>query len=821
MRTLNLAGKWQLIQSDQRGHIAAQVPGCVHLDLLAAGRIPDPYYRDNENQLQWIGEKTWIYSRTFTFPKNMLQADQLLLCCDGLDTLATIILNGRKVGRADNMHRRWEFDVTSSCKPGVNRLEIRFDSVLPYIRRCEKKRHLPTWVFPGGSWVRKEPCNFGWDWGPRLITCGIWRNIELRAFDTARFADVAIRQQQQNRQVNLKISTKLERRQKIPLKIAACVAYKGKIVGQTECVSRRTNDLLQISIKNPNLWWPNGMGEQPLYEINVELRDGDGNLLDVVSRRIGLRTLELQRNKDRWGQSFQFVINGRPFFAKGADWIPADTFAPRVDENLYRRLLQSAADAHMNMLRVWGGGIYESETFYNLCDELGLCIWQDFMFACSTYPTFDKAFLANVRAEAEDNIKRLRHHACLTMWCGNNELEQNLVASRWDDKHMSWRDYSRLFDKLLPEVVRQYDPDRPYWPGSPHRPVGDREQYNHHTAGDAHLWQVWHRHEPFEWYRSAKHRFVSEFGFQSFPEPRTVETFTCSADRNITSPVMEHHQRHPRGNKLIMSYMLDWFRMPKNFEMTLWLSQILQAMGIEYGVEHFRRNRPRTMGTIYWQLNDCWPVASWASIDSNGRWKALHYRARRFYAPLLLSAVEFPENSRIELHVTSDLHAATSAKITWQILNLDGGILSRGSCARRIPGAKNTKLTVVDMTSQVQRYGRNNLLLFSQLHVNHQCVNTTLTSLVKPKRLELRNPTITSRVRRVHPGEFAITLKAKKPALWTWLELTNHDGDFSDNFLHLLPGAAHIINLKTNAGLSVAEVKRQLRIRSLFDTYES
>ncbi len=820
MQILSLTGSWRLTQTGQRGQIPAQVPGCVHLDLLAAGRIPDPYYRENENQLQWIGEKTWIYSRTFTLPKNMRRAGRMLLCCDGLDTLATVWLNGRSLGRTDNMYRRWEFDITSFVKPGVNRLEIRFASVLPYIQRREKQRHLPTWVFPGSSWVRKEPCNFGWDWGPRLMTCGIWRNIEVRAFDIARFTDVAIRQQHQNRRVNLHISASLERLQKKPLKITACVAHAGKIISQAQGVTRGKNHLLEILIKNPKLWWPNGMGAQPLYDVTVELRDEDGHLLDSVSRRIGLRTLELRRRKDRWGQSFEFVVNGRPFFAKGADWIPADTFAPRVDENLYRRLLHSAADAHMNMLRVWGGGFYENDVFYDICDELGLCIWQDFMFACSTYPAFDKAFLANVRAEAEDNIKRLRHHTCLALWCGNNELEQNLVGPRWDDKHMSWRDYARLFDKLLPQVVQKFDPDRPYWPGSPHRPVGNRQDYNHPSAGDAHLWQVWHGGEPFEWYRTAGHRFVSEFGFQSFPEPPTVASYTRSEDRNITAPVMEHHQRSPRGNKRIMSYMLDWFRMPKNFEMTLWLSQILQAQGVEYGVEHFRRNRPRTMGAIYWQLNDCWPVASWASIDSFGRWKALHYRARRFYAPLLLSAVEFPESSRMELHITSDLASAVSGEIVWRVVSLDGKTLSRGSFRSHIPGAKNTRVAAVDINSLAQRHGRQNLLLFAQLVMNGRCVSMAAASLVKPKHLELRDPALSSRIRQVRPGEYAITLKAKRPALWTWLALSKSDGDFSDNFLPLAPGQAYTITLKTAARMTAAEVKRQLQIYSLFDTYE-
>jgi beta-mannosidase len=830
--TFSLNGEWS-VSSESQDPIPAQVPGCVHADLLAAGIIEDPYYRDNENNVQWIGETDWTYTRRFTVPAEFLHHHRVLLRCEGLDTLATLTLNGREIARTDNMYRTWECDVKDALAAGENILEVRFASTLPYIaERQQQQRCLPGWCPPheprGRAWVRKEPCNYGWDWGPVLITCGIWRDIALLAFDTARLTEVQIRQDHTTPgEVTLSVAATAEvtRAAELTAKVTvqllgsqASRACPGEISFPTQAGAGRLRS--QVTIENPQLWWPNDMGAQPLYDVVVTLLRGE-EVIDTAARRIGLRTLVLEREEDEWGESFRFAVNSVPFFAKGANWIPADAILTRLTRDHYARLLRSAAGAHMNMLRVWGGGIYEQEWFYELCDELGLCVWQDFMFACATYPTFDPDFLHNVRAEQEDVVRRLRHHPCLALWCGNNELEMGLVGQAWNEQQMSWEDYGKLFDVLLPDSVRALDPDRSYWPGSPHSPRGDRHDHSNPNWGDAHLWDVWHGKKPFEWYRTCEHRFASEFGFQSFPEPKTVCHYTAPEDYNITSYVMEHHQRSGIGNATIVGYMLDWFRLPANFEMTLWLSQVLQGMAMKYAVENWRRHMPRTMGTLYWQLNDCWPVASWSSIDYFGRWKALHYLAKEFYAPLLVSGVEDAQAGTVELHVTSDLCEPQAGTLAWSLTDLAGQALAGAELPAAIAPQANTLVTTLELNEALQRHGTRNLLLWLELTVDGRRVSSNLVTFARPKHLELTDPGITAAVEPAGDGAFTVTLAAERPALWTWLELERDEARFSENFLHLRPGQPAVITVTPAAPVSLDRVREQLRVRSLVDTYRT
>lgn len=827
MQTVELNGEWTLRQSGKREGIAATVPGSVHTDLFAAGRIPDPYYRDNEKNLQWIGEVDWVYTRTFDISEDFLRHEHVLLRCEGLDTLATIRINSREIARTDNMFRTYEFDVKHILRKGRNTIEIRFDSTIPYIKNHEREHHLPAWKGPhdvkGGSWVRKEPCNFGWDWGPCLVTCGIWRPIRLLGYNTARLSEVHVRQEHaRNSGVTLNITARLEASQgSMPAVAAVTVSCEGQEAAEGKAAFRGGRAKLTLPIKSPQLWWPNGMGNQPLYHVTVNLLDRDGRVLDTVVKRIGLRTLRLQRRKDRWGESFQFAINGIPFFAKGANWIPADTFAPRLTRDDYAQLVKSAAEAQMNMLRVWGGGIYEADIFYDLCDELGICVWQDFMFACATYPTFDRAFMENVRAEAEDNIRRLRHHSCIALWCGNNEMEQGLVGDEWNDRQMSWSDYSLLFDELLPAIVNKVDPGRGYWPCSPHTPHDDRKAFNDDRWGDAHLWNVWHGKQPFEWYRTSRHRFVSEFGFQSFPEPKTVYGYTEPGDRNITSYVMEHHQRSKIGNTTIMTYLLDWFRLPMDFEMVLWLSQVLQGMAMKYAIEHWRRNMPRTMGALYWQLNDCWPVAGWSSIDYHHRWKALHYMARHFFSPVLVSGVEDIEKGSVELYVTSDLRETGTGKLVWRVTSIAGKTILQGEKQVKVLPGRSRRIQVLRLSRYLREYGNRNLMLWLELSVNGRGVSTNFVSFARPKHLELWEPGIGARVSREKKGSAVVTLTAKAPALWTWLELEDVDARFSDNFFHIPPGKSVRVTISTEEPISLAEIRKRLRVRSLINTYKT
>lgn len=830
MLEIDLGGEWSLKRAKEKKTIRAVVPGCVHTDLLAAGRIPDPFYRDNEIGLQWIGATDWTYTRSFNVPPQVLAHDRVLLHCEGLDTFALLKINGKKIGATDNQFRTYEFDVKKILKPGSNTIEVRFASTYPHIDRKMKEHPLKTpghvkWEKHGRSYVRKAQCNYGWDWGPALVTCGIWRDIVIAAFDIARISDVLIVQKHaaNGKAVGLEIDVAAEVVRRKNLTAAVSVSYNGRVVAESEIGLKSGRAKTRLTIEHPKLWWPNGLGEQPLYEVNVDLVGDGAELLDSKTRRIGLRTLTLERKKDEWGECFRFAVNGKPFFAKGANWIPGDIFTTRMTQKEYAYLLVSAAEANMNMLRVWGGGIYEEDVFYDLCDELGICVWQDFMFACAAYPAFDEKFLANVRAEAEDNIKRIRHHAALALWCGNNELEQcgHVSATSKRKDLMTVADYRKLFDELLPDAVRKFDPGRDYWPSSAHTPGKARfSEPCNPDSGDAHLWDVWHGRKPFEWYRTCTHRFNSEFGFQSFPEPKTVNAYTLPEDRNVTTRIMEHHQRSGIGNSTIMSYLLDWFRLPTRFDETLRLSQILQGMAIKYACEHWRRNMPRGMGTLYWQLNDNWPVASWSSIDHFGRWKALHYMAAKFFAPVLVSAVEDTASGKVEIWVTNDRLKNVGGTIAWTAATVAGRVLAKGILRVTAKAQKSARVNVLDVASLLKKHGRENLLVWLDGNFKGEPPTKNLVNFARPKHMELTDPGISVSVRKRNDATFEVALKSKRTALWTWIELAGVEAQYTDNYVHLRPGTTMRIDVTPETGLSVERFKKLLRIESLIDTYK-
>lgn len=813
MKTLSLNGAWNLTQAGESKTIPATVPGCVHTDLLANKLLEDPFYRDNELKQMWVGETDWQYSRSFDVSAELLAHDRVLLRCHGLDTIATLYLNGSLFGHADNMHRTWEYDVKALLKAGDNTLEVHFAAPMPYARKMDaEKGMMAGWVEPmrinSGAWIRKEPCNFGWDWGPKMVTSGIWRDIELVAFDTARIGDVFIQQLHSQDQVTLMLNLTAEQVKDAPLTAAIRITKDNQVVAKQTAVFEDNKAEVSITISNPDLWWVNNFGGQPLYNVEVTLHEANANDIDSWTKRIGLRTLTLERHHDQWGESFYFACNGVPFFAKGADWIPASPYPGEVVD--YKRLIQAAADANMNMLRAWGGGIYEEDEFFDQCDEKGIAIWQDFMFACGTYPSRDADFMANVKAEAIDNIRRLRDHACMALWCGNNEIEQGLPDSPgWLDT-MSWDDYSLLFDKLLGDLVHELAPQTAYWPGSPHTSLGDRSDHRSPNSGDTHLWDVWHGKKPFEWYHTRFDRFVSEFGFQSFPEPQTVYEFTLPEDRNITSYVMEHHQRSGIGNSTIIHYLLDWFRLPTSFEGTLWLSQILQGMAMKYAVEHWRRNMPQSMGALYWQLNDMWPAPSWASLDWKINWKALHYMAKRFFAPLLVSAVPNLENNMVEIHVTNDRTTAQTTTIEYAITDAQGKVLEQYSFTATMNAGTTGSVRTVDVSPWIKERSARDVLFWVQLRSDSEPTSEDLALFCRPKHLELKQPTITTTVRSTGAGEYDVELTTDYAALYVWLELP--DAKFSDNFVHLRPGAAKVIHV-TAANIS------GLKVQSLFDTY--
>ncbi len=636
MNRLMLNGAWTLeIPDSAFGPVPAEVPGSVYTDLLRAGLLEDPFYRDREDQALALMENDFVYSRTFQVNDELLRSDAVLLRAEGLDTLADLFVNGIRIGSADNMHRTWEFDIKDVLHTGENEIMIRFSSPTRFIREAYQADRADGTAdaMEGFPHLRKAHCMFGWDWGPRLPDAGIWRDISVIGVGKARIRDVFLRQEHRDGKVTLHMDTHLVRSgDDAALVEAAVTSPDGKVYSAS-------GESCEIVIEDPQLWWPAGYGRQPLYDVCVRIFTGNGHeAADTWKRRIGLRTLTVRREKDQWGESFCHCVNGVPVFAMGADYIPEDNLLPRRSPGRTRRLLEDARTAHFNCVRVWGGGYYPDDYFYDICDELGLLVWQDFMFACAVYH-LTKAFEKNIRAEITDNVRRLRHHASLALWCGNNEMEQFVAEGNWVNSRQEVTDYLRMYEEVIPEVLGKEDPVTFYWPSSPSSGGGFDDPQSP-DRGDVHDWDVWHGLKPFTDYRNYRFRYVSEFGFQSFPCMATIEAFTLPGDRNPFSRVMEKHQRNASANGRIVEYLSSMYLYPHSFDLFVYASQLLQAQAIQYGVEHWRRHRGRCMGAVVWQLNDCWPVVSWSSIDYFGRWKALHYFEKRFFAPVMISCEE-------------------------------------------------------------------------------------------------------------------------------------------------------------------------------------
>ncbi len=812
---LALTSNWEFRQVGKDAWLKASVPGTVHQDLMANGLIPDPFDGDNELKVQWVENADWEYREVFTLDPRILAKSHIELVCKGLDTYATITLNGKPVGRADNMFRTWSFDVKPLLQSGPNDLRIVFDS--PVRREKELAKAVP-YVIPGNApHSRKAPYSFGWDWGPRLATSGIWRQIGLDAWDEARITDLAVAADLSSKnaaRLDIRVEVISDRDLKTDLEVF--VPETDQVVSTPLAVTKgRSSHTLAVRIKKPKLWWPAGMGDQNLYVVHASLFQGH-HLLDHTARRIGLRKMELVQDKDAWGHGFYFRVNGVPFFAKGGNWIPADSFLPRLDETRYRRLLESCTAANMNMLRVWGGGAYESEDFYDLCDELGLVIWQDFMFACQMVPG-DQAFLDNVRAEAEDAVKAIRHHPSLALWCGNNECEEGWFFWGWKETLPAalWGDYQKVFNEILPQAVARLDPGRPYWPSSPHTLNKDGDPRSE-ESGDMHYWMVWHGQEPFEAYQTHYHRFYSEFGFQSFPLLATVKTYARPEDWNITSPVMEQHQKNAAGNRLIMLYMLDRYRLPKDFESLLWTSQVQQAEGMKMAVEHYRSQMPRIMGALYWQIEDCWPVASWAGLDSLGTWKALQYYARRFYNPVLVTAIA--RGSDLVVNAVADAGRSGPAEFRWSIRSYAGDILAEK--AQPFTLESNKSLELLKASFEELRRGRpeNEVYFACEIVRGSEVLNSNVYHFAMPKRVSWPDPQIASKISTAS-GWPVVELTAKSFAKDVFLEVPGCPGRFEDNFFDMLPGRTYKVRFLPEEGANIELLKTALRMRSLRDSY--
>lgn len=647
MREKSLNGKWKMRQVGSKEWLEANVPGSVYADLIENEKMEDPYYRDNELNALKLMEYDYEYLTTFDIDEDILLCEKVLIRFHGLDTLADIFLNNNFIASVNNMHRTWEFNIKRYLRTNNNEIYIIFHSPTKFIKEAYEKNPLngSSDAMNGFPHIRKAHCMFGWDWGPRLPDAGIWRSLGILGVNEGRIDNVYISQNHKEKKVslNFKVDIKInDKSNTLRFGVDKEISdydfrYKVTITSPDNEIIVYNDSINEIIIDNPKLWWPNGYGDQNLYNILIELIKDDV-VIDKWENKIGLRTLTISREKDDYGESFAHVVNGVKIFAMGADYIPEDNILAYVNKERTYNLLKQCKDVNFNIIRVWGGGNYPYDDFFNICDELGLMVWQDFMFACAVYELNDE-FEENITNEFIDNIRRIRHHACLALWCGNNEMEMFMDNNLWTSEKRLKADYIKLYEYIILKLLNKEDPQTFYWPASPSS-GGSFDNPNDDKRGDVHYWDVWHGNKPITEYRKFLFRYVSEFGFQSFPSLKSVEMFTEPEDRNIFSYIMEKHQRNATANGKIMNYMEQTFLYPTNFDTLLYASQLLQAEAIRYGVEHFRRNRGICMGAIIWQLNDCWPVASWSSIYYYGRWKALHYYAKRFFAPLMLSCDE-------------------------------------------------------------------------------------------------------------------------------------------------------------------------------------
>lgn len=670
---LSLAGAFALTSPKRKIKVPITLPGDVHSALLAAGEIPDPYFGTNEQAVMWVHDTPWTVERTFTATADI--DGYLTLTLDGVDCIATVSLNGEPVEWTGNQFVRYDIDVTGKMKTGRNTLRIEFAVTKDVAKERSDAHPFPipfTYNYlsnglPGVhmNFVRKAACHAGWDWGICLMPTGVYGRMAIRRSKLARQDSVTVRQSPGKSWV--KLSMKMH----VFAFAAGTVELRHEIDGQTvggvvEVQKGENVFHHQLTIRDPKLWWPNGQGEQPLYALTTTL-DGE-----VTTRKIGVRNLEWIVEKDAIDHTFKVRVNGRDITAMGANWIPADALPSRITPEAARDILESARAANMNMLRVWGGGQYEADWFYELCDELGIMIWHDFMFSCMSYPS-DRAFLADVEREITQQVRRLQHHACIAIWCGDNEV---IGSIGWYPETKAAREryvanYTRL-NSLLERIVEDEDQDRRFWPSSPSLGYLDfSDGWHSDTRGDTHFWQVWHEAAPFERAREVNPRFASEFGFQSFTSMPVIRTFARPEDRNPSSPVMESHQRNTGGNARILETMTRYFRFPKNFEQMVFLSQVQQGLAIKTAIEYWRSTKPRCMGTLYWQINDIYPVASWSSLDYGGSWKQLHYMARRFYLPINVVAV--PVDDGVLLKAINDTREKADIKITIRAVNAMGG----------------------------------------------------------------------------------------------------------------------------------------------------
>jgi beta-mannosidase len=818
----------------------ARMPGTIHYHLQKLGRIADPYLDRNELAVQWIDEQDWELQRTVKASTADCACARQQLVFDGLDTVATVFLNGRKVGHSVNMFRQVVVDVGGVLRPGENLVRVLLASPTRFaLAEAERgKRRVDTskefrWQTgevreTNRAWIRKVQCHFGWDWGVYLATSGVWQPARLECSDAPRLASLTTDQVHRGpvgapTRVALAITARFEAA--APCRGTLVVRVAGKEQRVAARLKRGENAVrATLAIDEPKLWWPAGEGDRHLYELEAHWEDASGAAAPGLTRRIGLRTVELitERDRDaagRPGLSFRFRVNGRDIYAKGANWIPADQYVDRCTPEVYRHLLGSMVEANMNMVRVWGGGWYEQEVFYDLCDELGLMVWQDFMMACALYPG-TPGFIKELTAEARYQVRRLHDRPSIVLWCGDNE---NLEGS-----HHWWRGpeqprYRKLYKNLLTrlqQVVETEDASRRFWISSPSS--GDYDHNPHDpNFGDVHYWTVWHGRQPFSNYHMVKPRFSSEFGFQSFPEPRTVRACVPKDQMNPSSRVMEHHQRSTDGNMLITNTMAREMPIPKDFDAFCWVSQVNQAMAIRTAVEHWRRLKPWCMGTVYWQINDLWPVASWSSIDWHGRWKVLQHEAARFYAPLLASLVH--EGGKLTAWATSDLPRPLALRGTLELMTWAGKRIARVPLRARLAAGESRAIASHDVARLLAGKAEPHQVIAFITLDGDGAHGENFATLVPWKWATLAKPRISTRLVAKRRG-LALEVVSDVVAPFFHAEVAGTESHFAGDFAVLRPGRRYVLPLVAHADrgqapISLAQAKRGLSTFSLYDTY--
>ncbi len=829
--------------------LETSLPATVYGTLIENGLMGEPTVGDREFEALELMKGEFIFETTFDLSTDILSSDALSLVFYGIDTLADVVLNGIELGSTDNMHRTWRFDV-SSVVSSSNRLTVTIHSPTAYI--AEKNRK----VYAGGTpdamegfpHLRKAHCMFGWDWGQRLPDAGLFRGVELIAHNRADISEVRVYQEHVKTgrgihgyiipEVKLHVTTEInvceegepvtvgdiETLHAMGLKIVTeVISPDGALYRMEESKRGRILDeegqkgvTNIVKIPDPKLWWPNGYGEQPLYEVCVRLTDRDsGEVLDENRMKIGLRILTVNQDPmPDGGKNFAFKVNGLQIFSMGADYIPEDNILSRMNRERSEKLLNEAVEAHFNMIRVWGGGFYPDDWFYDLCDEKGLIVWQDFMFACADYE-LDDAFESSIRAEIADNVKRIRHHACLGLWCGNNEVESEVIEGAWKPSMKQRSDYIKIFEYLIPGMLKKLDPDTCYWPSSPSS-GGNFDNPWAENVGDAHYWGVWHANEPFTAYRDHEFRFVSEFGFQSFPCLDTIKLFAADDELNIFSRTMELHQRNSAANGKIMMYLSKQYLFPKDFEMLIYASQMLQAEAMRYGIEHFRRRRGLTMGTIVWQFNDISPVASWSCIDSPGNRKALYYAQKRAFAPLMVSCEEHSELDQRpfvnaqpapvdfggKLHVANETEKVFTGTLSWAVRDMNSQVLKSGQEDVNVLPYDGKYVSEIDVGA---------IAGFDQLshHIEYvlkdgsgAVVSRGVTLFCAPKHYRFAKPSLSLK----RDGD-KVTVESDRFAAGVCIMDGGHPAVLDDNFFDMEAGTRELILEKEPEGeLSVISV---------------